>query len=286
MHLPTSVDPKQQQQLPGSDQKLQPAALHDNPDYLGSGKLKGKVALITGGDSGIGRAVAIAFAKEGAKLVISYLCEDEDANHTLNQVSQLGAEALLSRGDISDPNHCQSLVKQAISQFGQLDILVNHAGEQYQTNSLDDITPHSLQHIFAVNVFSMFYLSQAALKHMTRGAVIINTVSVVAYKGSPQLLDYSATKGAGVAFTRALAAHLAPQGIRVNAVAPGPIWTPLIPASFSPEKLASFGQDTPLGRMGQPFELASAYVFLASNIDSSFVTGQVIHVNGGIPVAG
>lgn len=278
------INPRQQQSLPGEEQKMEPVPMHDNPDYIGSGKLKDKVAIITGGDSGIGKAVAIAFAKEGAKLAISYLSEDEDAADTKQQVEKYGRTCLLIKGDISKSQHCNSIVSDTIEKFGKLDILVNHAGEQYQTNSIDDISDESLEHIFRVNVFSMFYLTKAALKHMPSGSSIINTVSVVAYKGNPGLLDYSATKGANLSFTRALAAALAAKGIRVNGVAPGPIWTPLIPASFSPDKLEKFGKDVPLGRPGQPYELAAAYVYLASNIDSSYVTGQVIHVNGGTPV--
>jgi NAD(P)-dependent dehydrogenase (short-subunit alcohol dehydrogenase family) len=284
MNLDIEIDPNQQQTLPGNEQKMNPIPIHDNPQYVGSNKLKDKVALITGGDSGIGKAVAIVFAKEGAKIVISYLNEDNDAQDTKDQVEKYGGVCLLIKGDLSISKMSRYIVNRTIEEFGKLDILINHAGEQYQTDSLEDITDESLEHIFAVNVFSMFYLTAEALKHMSKGASIVNTISVVAYKGNPKLLDYSATKGANLAFTRAMAASLADKGIRVNGVAPGPIWTPLIPASFSPDKLKEFGQDTPLARPGQPFEVAPAYVYLASNIDSSYVTGQVIHVNGGIPV--
>ena len=285
MNLDINIDPNQQQPLPGSESKMMPRAIHDDPKYIGSNKLKDKVAIITGGDSGIGKAVAIAFAKEGAKIVVSYLSEEEDALDTKAQVEKYNSQCLLIKGDLSTSKMSKYIVAKTIEKYGQLDILVNHAGEQYQTDTLHDISDESLEHIFKVNVFSMFYLTKEALKYMERDSSIINTVSVVAYKGNPVLLDYSSTKGANLSFTRALAASVAEKNIRVNGVAPGPIWTPLIPASFSPDKLKDFGNDTPLGRPGQPFELAPAYVFLASNIDSSYITGQVIHVNGGIPVS-
>ncbi len=279
------INPQQQQHLPGEEHLMDPIPKHNNIDYVGSNKLKDKVAIITGGDSGIGKAVAIAFAKEGAKVVISYLNEELDAQDTKIEIEKLGGSCLMVKGDISKCAHCNSIVNYTVSELGQIDILVNHAGEQYQTNDINDITEDSLEHIFRVNVFSMFYLTKAALQYMKSGGSIINTISVVAYKGNPVLLDYSATKGANLAFTRAMAASLADRGIRVNGVAPGPIWTPLIPASFLPDKLAKFGKDVPLGRPGHPYELAPAYVYLASNIDSSYVTGQVIHVNGGVPVS-
>jgi NAD(P)-dependent dehydrogenase (short-subunit alcohol dehydrogenase family) len=279
------INPNQRQDLPGEESKLDPLAIHDNPDYHGSGKLNNKVAIISGGDSGIGRAIAIAFAKEGAKVVIAYLNEDEDAQQTKLQVEKYSSPCLIIRGDISNYQHCYEIVTKTIAQFAQLDILVNHAGKQYQTNSLEEISAESLADIFAVNVFSMFYLTQAALRYLPRGGSIINTTSVVAYKGNPLLLDYSATKGANLSFTRALAAAIALKGIRVNGVAPGPIWTPLIPASFAASELKDFGKETYLGRPGQPYEVAPAYVYLASNQDSSYVTGQIIHVNGGIAVA-
>jgi NAD(P)-dependent dehydrogenase (short-subunit alcohol dehydrogenase family) len=282
--MENKINPNQQQELPGNEKNMQPYPIHDDPQYKGSGKLKGKVAIITGADSGIGKAVAVAFAKEGANIVASYLCEEKDAEDTKEKVEQYGGKCLLIKGDIRKSIHCNSIIEQTIKTFDKLDILVNHAGEQYETKDLTDITDESLQHLFETNVYSMIYLTRAALKYLSEGASIINTVSVVAYKGNPLLLDYSASKGANLAFTRALAADLAEKGIRVNGVAPGPIWTPLIPASFSPENLAEFGKNTPLKRMGQPYELAPAYVYLASNIDSSYVTGQVIHVNGGTPV--
>lgn len=279
-----NIDPQQKQNLPGEEKFMRPLAQHDNPNYRGSGKLKDKVAIITGADSGIGKSVAIAFAKEGAKLILSYLSEHEDAQDTKIQVEKYGGECVLISGDLRDKNHCERIVSVTIDKFSKLDILINHAGEQYQTDSLEDVKDDKLQHLFETNVFSMIYLARAALQRMQEGSCMVNTVSVVAYKGNPKLLDYSASKGANLAFTRALAASVAEKGIRVNGVAPGPIWTPLIPASFTPDKLESFGKDTPLKRPGQPYELVAAYVYLASNIDSSYVTGQVIHVNGGIPV--
>lgn len=285
MDLDIDILPNQQQNLPGEEQKMTPTPIHDDPAYKGSDKLKNKVAIITGGDSGIGKAVAIAFAKEGANVVISYLNEDKDALDTKEKIEKYGRECLLIKGDLSQSDTSHHIVNRTLERFDQLDILINHAGEQYQTNSLEDITDESLDKIFRVNVFSMFYLTRAALKFMTEGASIVNTVSVVAYKGNPNLLDYSSTKGANLSFTRALALSLADKGIRVNAVAPGPIWTPLIPASFSPDLLEKFGKNTPLKRPGQPFELAPAYVYLASNISSSYITGQIIHVNGGTPVS-
>ncbi|MDF2690578.1 MAG: short-chain dehydrogenase/reductase [Gammaproteobacteria bacterium] len=275
---------KQQQKLPGLETKMKPMPKDEDPHYKGSGKLKNKVAIITGADSGIGKAVAIAFAKEGADIVASYLLEDSDAQSMKQRVEAFGRKCLLIPGDISNSRHCQAIVDKAMQEFGKIDILVNHAGEQMQTNSLDDVSDEKLEHIFKVNVFSQFYLTRAALKHMKEGASIINTVSIVAYEGNPMLLDYTATKAANVGFTRALSQALAKKGIRVNGVAPGPIWTPLIPASFSADKMPDFGKDTPMQRPGQPYELAPAYVYLASNIDSSYVTGQVIHVNGGTVV--
>lgn len=278
---PIKKVPAQTQSLPGVEGEMIPRPQDEDINYQGSGKLNGKVAVITGADSGIGKAVAIAFAKEGADIVASYLCEDEDAQTTKMRVEELGRKCILISGDIAERSHCDFIIAETIKEFGKIDILVNHAGEQDQTDTLDDVTDEKLERIFKVNVFSMFYLTRTALKYMKAGACIINTVSVVAYEGNPMLLDYSATKAATVGFTRALAQFVVKKGIRVNGVAPGPIWTPLIPASFAPEKVAEFGQNTPMGRPGQPYELAPAYVYLASNIDSSYVTGQVLHVNGG-----
>ncbi|MDF2529536.1 MAG: dehydrogenase, short-chain alcohol dehydrogenase like protein [Gammaproteobacteria bacterium] len=272
---------KQKQKLPGLESKMKPLPKDEDPNYKGSSKLKDKVAIITGADSGIGRAVAIAFAKEGADIIASYLSEDSDAKQTKQRVEAFGRKCILIPGDISNSQHCQAIVERAMREFGKIDILVNHAGEQDQTNSLDDVTDEKLERIFRVNVFSQFYLTRAALKYMKEGASIINTTSIVAYEGNPMLLDYTATKSANLGFTRALSQALAKKGIRVNAVAPGPIWTPLIPASFSADKMPEFGKQTPMQRPGQPYELAPAYVYLASNIDSSYVSGQVLHVNGG-----
>jgi NAD(P)-dependent dehydrogenase (short-subunit alcohol dehydrogenase family) len=259
---------------------MRPAPQSDDPGYSGSGKLVGKVALITGGDSGIGRAVAIAFAKEGADVAIVYLNEDQDAAETRRLVEQQGGRCLTLAGDIGDESFCQLAVQRVARELGGLDCLVNNAGEQHPQRSLTDITSKQLERTFRTNVFGMFYMTKAALELLREGSTIINTTSVTAYQGSPQLLDYSATKGAIAAFTRSLSQALIDQGIRVNAVAPGPIWTPLIPSTFPEDKVASFGADVPMKRPGQPEELAPSYVFLASD-DSSYMTGQVLHPNGG-----
>ncbi len=284
--MPVKLRKKQQQKLPGSEAKMQPQPKFDNPHYKGSGKLKNKVAIITGADSGIGRAVAILFAKEGANIVCSYLNEHKDAAVTKKYVESLGKKCLLIPGDISKSAHCKKIIKKTMSEFKKIDILVNHAGEQYQTDTLQDVSDDALEKIFKVNVFSMFYLTREALKHLPENSCIINTVSIVAYEGNPLLLDYSATKAAALGFTRALSQSLVDKKIRVNGVAPGPIWTPLVPASFDPKKVSEFGSQTPMKRAGEPFEVAPAYVYLASDIDSSFVTGQILHVNGGKVVNG
>lgn len=259
---------------------MTPDPVFIDPDYEGSHKLQDQVAIITGGDSGIGRAVAVAYAKEGADVVIAYLNEDEDAEKTKEIVESEGRRCLLVAGDIADEDFCQSLVSRTISTFGRLDIVVNNAAQQYPQPSIEDITQKQLEKTFRTNIFSMFYLVKAALPHLKEGAHIINTASVTAYRGSSHLLDYSATKGAIIAFTRSLSQQLAEKKIYVNAVAPGPVWTPLIVASFPPDKVSSFGADTPLKRPGQPCEIAPSYVFLASR-DSSYMTGQVLHPNGG-----
>jgi len=279
------LQPPQQQQPPGSEAAMTPKPKAEDEKYRGSGKLKDKVALITGGDSGIGRAVAIAFAKEGADVAIVYLNEHDDAQETTNLVENHGRRAVAIAGDITDENFCQQAVQRALGEFGKLDILVNNAAEQHPQKSIEDITKEQLERTFQTNIFSMFYLTKAALKHLQPGSAIINTTSVTAYKGNPQLLDYSSTKGAIVAFTRSLSQNLVEKGIRVNAVAPGPIWTPLIPSTFPEEKVETFGKQVPMQRAGQPEEVAPSYVFLASD-DASYISGQVIHPNGGEVVNG
>ena len=280
-----TLPPQHQDEQPGKETEMTPRPQSSMADYVGSSKLEGQVALITGGDSGIGRAVAIAYAKEGANVAIVYLNENEDAQDTRELVEQAGKECLLIPGDIGDEEFCNSAVDEAVKHFGKLDILVNNAAEQYPQDSISKISTEQLEKTFRTNIFSMFHLVKAALPHLNDGGRIINTTSITAYRGSPQLIDYSATKGAIVAFTRSLSKALTKQKIRVNAVAPGPVWTPLIPASFEAGKVAEFGKNVPMERPGQPDEIAPAYVFLASN-DSSYVAGQVIHVNGGEVING
>lgn len=276
----TQTMPKQEQELPGSEQKMNPKPIVDDPDYKPSEKLKDKIAFITGADSGIGKAAAILFAKEGAKVAVVYLCEDEDANETKQLVEKYGSEALLIRGDISKEAFCKEAVQKTIDKFGRIDVLVNNAAEQHTAKEVTEIETENLIRTFETNIFSMFYITKAAVPHMKPGTAIINTTSVTAYKGSPELLDYSSTKGAIVAFTRSLSQNLVKRNIRVNGVAPGPIWTPLIPASFDEEKTSKHGQKTPMERPGQPVEVAPCYLFLATNA-SSYMTGQVLHPNGG-----
>lgn len=279
---PKIVPGQEQERQPGFEKEMDPAPSYDNNLAGKAQRLPGKKALITGGDSGIGRAVALAYAKEGADVAVMYLDEHEDAEETKKLIEQEGGKCLLIAGDIGDENFCKESVRKVVDKFGGLDILVNNAAEQHMQTSLKDISAEQLERTFRTNVFSMFYLTKAALEHMKRGASIINTTSITAFRGEPTLIDYSSTKGAILAFTRALSGSLAEEGIRVNGVAPGPIWTPLIPASFPSDKVEGFGSTTPLGRPGQPDELAPGFVYLASD-DSSYVTGQVLHINGGTP---
>jgi NAD(P)-dependent dehydrogenase (short-subunit alcohol dehydrogenase family) len=271
-----------QARQPGIEADMQPKP-DWHPRHPGAGKLEGKVAVISGGDSGIGRAVAVAFAREGADVVIAYLDEHQDAEETVKMVEAEGRKAIAVDGDIGYEDHCRRVVDKAIEAFGKIDILVNNAAEQHEREHLGDITAEQLERTFRTNVFGYFFLTKAALPHLKDGAAIINTTSITAYKGSPQLMDYAATRGAVVAFTRSLADSLVEKGIRVNAVAPGPIWTPLIPASFDEERTAKHGESAPMKRPGQPNEVAPSYVFLASD-DASYMSGQVLHPNGGTVV--
>ena len=274
-----------QRQQPGREHKMKPRPRAEDEKHRGSGKLQNKVAIITGGDSGIGRAVAIAFAKEGADISIVYLEERKDANETKRLVEEHGRKCLLIEGDVGQEEFCRKAVEQTVNQFDKLDIVVNNAAEQHPQDSIEKISEKQLERTFRTNIFSFFFMVKAAMKHLKKGAVIINTTSVTAYKGSPELLDYSSTKGAITAFTRSLSQALAEKSIRVNGVAPGPIWTPLIPSTFPAEEVETFGSDVALGRPGQPEEVAPSYVFLASD-DSSYMTGQVLHPNGGTIVNG
>ncbi|MES2734331.1 MAG: SDR family oxidoreductase [Bacteroidota bacterium] len=278
---PTSFPPQQQSEQPGMQYEMSPQPEVIRENYKGSDKLANKVALITGGDSGIGRSVAVHFAREGADVAIAYKQEErKDAEATRQLVEKEGRKCLLLPGDLRDSQYCQSIVEQTVQQLGKLNIVVNNAAEQHPEKTLEDITDENLESTFQTNIFSFFRVTRAALKHLQEGDSIINTTSITSYRGSQELIDYSSTKGAITSFTRSLAKQLAEKKIRVNGVAPGPIWTPLIPATFDAEKVSEFGQNTPMKRAGQPSEVAPAYVFLASE-DASYFTGQILHPNGG-----
>jgi len=282
-----TMPPQKQDDQPGLETLMHPKPEYIRKGYIGSKKLEGKNVLITGGDSGIGRAVAVHMAAEGANIAITYLdsSELEDAEFTKKLVEDMGTDCILLEGDLKNPDFCIKIVEETIDAFGKIHVLVNNAAVQFPQKKLIDISDEQLELTFRTNIFPYFMVTRKCLEHMKSGASIINTASITAYEGSPRLVDYSSTKGAIVSFTRALAAQVAEKGIRVNGVAPGPIWTPLIPASFTAEEVAVFGGDTPMKRPGQPCEVAPAYVFLACD-DSSYITGQMIHVNGGTPVGG
>lgn len=284
-NYPSQLPPQHQTQQPGHEGEMNPAPIAEDSQYRAAGKLMNKKAVITGGDSGIGRAVAIAYAKEGADVAVLYLNENEDAEETKRQVEREGRRCFLYPGDLSNELFCKTVTDKAVQQLGGLDVLVNNAAEQHPQNDIEKITGSQLEQTFQTNVFSFFHMTKAALKHLPSGGAIINTASITAYKGNATLIDYSATKGAIVAFTRSLSQSLVNRGIRVNGVAPGPIWTPLIPSTFPAEQVAAFGGDTPMKRAGQPEELAAGYVFLACD-DSSYMTGQMLHINGGTIVNG
>jgi NAD(P)-dependent dehydrogenase (short-subunit alcohol dehydrogenase family) len=279
--VPVTFPPQHQDRQPGLEYLMNPIPISDNPEYKGSGKLAGKVAIITGGDSGIGRAVAIGFAKEGADVAIVFLYEREDAAATKQMVEQYGRQCLLIEGDLRQPEFSSEIVRRTLECYGKINILVLNQGVQFPQKCIMDITNEQLEDTYRTNIFPLFYLTKAALPFLCSGSSIISTASVTAYAGAPLLIDYSSTKGAIVSFTRSLSLQLVGCGIRVNAVAPGPIWTPLIVSSYSAEYVKTFGLETPMKRAGQPFELAPTYIYLASD-DSSYVTGQVLHVNGGV----
>ena len=279
------IRPQQKQQRPGLEKNMDPIPETDPIKYPKEGKLKGKVALITGGDSGIGKAVALLFAKEGADIVIAYLNATEDAEITKKEVEAFGRKCTVIKGDLSNENHCKKLIKDTIKAYKKIDILVNNAALHWESKSIEDISTDQLTKTFHNNFFSYFWITKYAMPYLKKGASIINTTSVTAYRGSPQLIDYASTKGAIVAFTRSLSANLIDKGIRVNAVAPGPIWTPLIASSFDKEKNSEFGSDSPMKRAGMPNEVAPSFLFLATD-DSSFISGQVLHPNGGEIVNG
>lgn len=283
MTKPNSIPPQHQTHQPGHERPMVPSPEFETKPL--ADQFADKVVVITGGDSGIGRATALAFAKEGARIVMNYLEEDDDAEDTTKFIEEVGGDYLVIAGDIGDESFCRQLVEKTIQHYGKIDVLINNAAEQHPKEKLEDISAEQLERTFRTNFFSIFYLCQAALPHMKEGSSIINNASVNAYTGHPLLVDYSSTKGAIIAFTRSLALQVAEKGIRVNAVAPGPIWTPLIPSSMPPERIAEFGKKTPMKRPGQPSEVAPAFLFLASS-GASYITGQTIHVNGGMIVNG
>lgn len=286
VEFPKQFPAQHQESQPGLETLMNPSPVFDHMEYhKQSKKLQGKVAVITGGDSGIGRAVAVAYAKEGADVAIVYLNEHGDAETAKKIVDKEGAKCLLICGDIGDENFCFEAVNKILGSFGKIDILVNNAGEQHEDKEFQNISAQQLERTFKTNVFGAFYMTRAALPNLKEGSCIINTTSITAYKGDELLIDYSASKGALATFTYSLSAALAKKGIRVNAVAPGPIWTPLIPSSFDEQEVARFGTNTPMGRAGQPVEVSGAYVFLASQ-EASYITGQTIHVNGGTVING
>lgn len=280
--FPNDFSTQEEISQPGIEKDMNPAPIYSECNYINDGKrLKNKITIVTGGDSGIGRAISLAFAREGAKVIIIYLNESEDAKKTLELIEKENSEGLLIEGDIGSEDFCLEAIKTTVEKFGTIDILINNAGEQHTCTSITEITQDQLIRTFKTNVFGAFYMTKAALPHMKKGSSIINTTSITAYHGNKDLIDYSSTKGALTSFTRSLALNLAPKGIRVNAVAPGPVWTPLIPASFKKSKFQKFGSNTLFKRPAQPVELAEAYVFLASE-GASFITGETIHVNGEI----
>lgn len=277
--------PQHQDRQPGREHEMHPEPEVIRAGYRGSGKLANKVAIVTGGDSGIGRAVAVHFAREGADVAVAYLEEDDDAEETRRMVTDEGRQCALYRGDLGDPSACEALVKEAMGTFERIDVLVNNGAEQHDVDTLEEITPEHWDRTFRTNIHAYFYLTRDALPHMGEGSSIINTTSVNAYKGNAHLIAYTSTKGAIVAFTRSAALTLVERGIRVNGVAPGPVWTPLIPATFPEKKVSTFGGQVPMDRAGQPSEIAPSYVFLAS-ADASYMTGQILHPNGGYIVNG